>query len=232
MQELIITITQSRFFDILVKIVLISILAGIIGYEREAWRKPAGFRTYILVGISAVLVVASGEYLHEKYNGDAARIPAQLLSGIGFLGAGTILRDGNNIKGLTTAAGLLSVAAIGLVVGTGQYATAILGSIVVLCVLSYSHLLSDKLEHITNHQIKVKANNVKDYVDKIKEIVTGESLDIIKIKYGKDNNENKELVLELRAKGDINLNEIYSKISKIDGIEEIEELKNTAVPSN
>jgi (p)ppGpp synthase/HD superfamily hydrolase len=101
-----------------------------------------------------------------------------------------------------------------------------------LCVLSYSHLLSDKLEHITNHQIKVKANNVKDHVDKIKEIVTGEGLDIIKIKYGKDNNENKELVLELRAKGDINLNEIYSKISKIDGIEEIEELKNTAVPSN
>ena len=97
-----------------------------IGMERSSWNKPAGFRTHTLLGISAVLVVLCGEALGQKYNVDPFRIAAQFLSGIGFIGAGTILRDGFNVKGLTTASGLLTVSCIGLCVGTGFY----LGSIV------------------------------------------------------------------------------------------------------
>ena len=77
-------------FQTLFKLVLIAILAGIIGYERESWKKPAGFRTYVLVGISAVLVMICGDLLYEELGADPTRIPAQLLSGIGFIGAGTI----------------------------------------------------------------------------------------------------------------------------------------------
>ena len=76
------------------------ILAGIIGLERSSWNKPAGFRTHSLVWMSAVLIMLCGEYMSKEYNIDPSRIPAQLLSGIGFIGAGTILRDGFNVKGL------------------------------------------------------------------------------------------------------------------------------------
>ena len=223
---------QVEFFDMLFKLFLISLLAGIIGYEREAWRKPAGFRTYILMGISAVLVVSAGEYLHDQYGSDPSRIPAQLLSGIGFLGAGTILRDGNNIKGLTTAAGLLSVAAIGLVVGTGQFLVAIIATIIVYFILTQSHTLSSRLDHITSHEIKITVNDAKKNLDKIRKVAANEGLDIIKVKYGKIGADVKELYLELRARHDVDLNSLYSKISALDDVEEIEEIKNSTVPTN
>ena len=89
------------------KLILGFFLAGIIGLERSAWNKPAGFRTHALLGISSVLIMLCGEYIAQKYNADPTRIPAQLLSGIGFIGAGTILRDGFNVKGLTNASGYI-----------------------------------------------------------------------------------------------------------------------------
>ena len=93
----------------LIRIILAAILAGIIGYERQSWKKPAGLRTHILVCESAVIVMLCGLYIQEKVGGsDPSRIPAQLLSGMGFIGAGTILRDGFHVKGLTTAASLLA----------------------------------------------------------------------------------------------------------------------------
>ena len=96
-------------------------LAGFIGAERESVNKPAGFKTHSLIGVSAVLIMLCGEYLSNNYSVDASRIPAQLLSGIGFIGAGTILRDGFNVKGLTTASSLLAVTCIGLSIGAGFY---------------------------------------------------------------------------------------------------------------
>ena len=223
---------QIEAFEMFFKLAFISILAGIIGYEREAWRKPAGFRTYILMGISAVLVVAAGEYIHDTYGGDASRIPAQLLSGIGFLGAGTILRDGNNIKGLTTAAGLLSVAAIGLVVGTGQYFVAIIAAVIVYTIISHSHLLSSRLNHVTSHEIKVVANDAKKNLDKIRKITEAEGLDFIKVRYGKIGADVKELYIELRARNDVDLNMVYTKISALQDVEEVEEIKNSTMPLN
>ena len=82
----------------LIKLVLGFILAGIIGAEREALNKPAGFKTHSLIGVCSVLVMLCGEYMAMTTNTDVSRIPAQLLSGIGFIGAGTILRDGLDRK--------------------------------------------------------------------------------------------------------------------------------------
>jgi len=122
---------NSFGFQAIIKLVLGFILAGIIGLERSSWSKPAGFRTHALVGISSVLIMLCGEYMSKAYDIDPSRIPAQLLSGIGFIGAGTILRDGVNVKGLTTAAGLLAVTCIGLSIGAGFY----LGGIVTTLLL-------------------------------------------------------------------------------------------------
>ena len=84
-----------------------------------------------------------GEYIGNKTNTDVTRIPAQLLSGIGFIGAGTILREGFDVKGLTTAASLLCVTCIGLTVGTGFYLAAIITTILAYLILRYSHKISD-----------------------------------------------------------------------------------------
>lgn len=145
--ETLLAIWENFYFQCFLKIVLISILAGIIGMDREKSNKPAGFRTYTLLGLSAVLVVLCGEALSQRYDIDPFRIAAQFLSGIGFIGAGTILRDGFNVKGLTTASGLLTVSCIGLCVGAGFYFGAIIATVITYIILSYSYIFTDKLDH-------------------------------------------------------------------------------------
>ena len=129
------------------KIVLIVVLSGVIGVQRDNSNKPAGFKTHTLLGISAVLVVICGESLSQRYDIDPFRIAAQFLSGIGFIGAGTILRDGFNVTGLTTASGLLTISCIGLCVGAGFYLIALVATIFTYVILSYSYIFTDKLDH-------------------------------------------------------------------------------------
>ena len=162
------TISNSFLFESILKIILGFILAGVIGLERSSWNKPAGFRTHSLLGMSAVLIMLCGEYMSKEYNVDPSRIPAQLLSGIGFIGAGTILRDGFNVKGLTTAAGLLAVTCIGLSIGAGFYLGAILTTLIMYLVLSYSYKISDKLDHFNILELQI--NISKDTNEVLNEI--------------------------------------------------------------
>ena len=125
--------------ELLIRLTLACLLGGLIGIERERLRHPAGFRTHILVCIASALVMLSNIYIFENYrnyaNIDPARLGAQVISGIGFLGAGTILKEGVTVKGLTTAASLWSVAGIGLAVGLGFYTGAIFATVLVLITL-------------------------------------------------------------------------------------------------
>ncbi|TCO74533.1 MgtC/SapB family protein [Marinisporobacter balticus] len=114
------------YSEITFRLVLASILGGLIGLERESNNRPAGLRTHILVTIGAALVMLISMYgfdgLGENGSGgEPARLAAQVVSGIGFLGAGTILRQGNSIHGLTTAASLWVCGCIGLAIGNGYY---------------------------------------------------------------------------------------------------------------
>ena len=155
-------LSNEAFLEAVKKIGLIFILSGIIGLERETWSKPAGFRTHVLLGISSVLLMLCGKYMYETTGADPTRIPAQLLSGIGFLGAGTILRDGFSVKGLTTAASLLAVTCIGMSVGAGFYVGGILATVIVFCVLAYSKPISEKFEHHNTIVIQLKLKNIKE----------------------------------------------------------------------
>lgn len=215
-------LSQVQEIQTLFKLILIVFLSGFVGFERESWNKPAGFRTHVLVGISAVLVMICGEYLYIKTGADPTRIPAQLLSGIGFLGAGTILRDGFNVKGLTTAAGLLAVTCIGLAVGAGYYLGAIIATAVVYIVLSYSHFLSDKLEHFNFVDLEVFADNPKEVLSKIKEIFTNNEIEIIKLKKEKDD---KSIRVIAKYREKIQMNEIISSIMEIENVNEVVEVK-------
>lgn len=125
--------------QIILRLLLAIILSGIIGIERESLKRPAGFRTHILVCVGSTLVMLVGLYIFHtskmETDLDPARLGAQVISGIGFLGAGTIIREGSSVKGLTTAAGLWAVACIGLAVGAGLYTGAILSTVFVFITL-------------------------------------------------------------------------------------------------
>lgn len=130
--------------ELALRLILSLVLAGLIGLERESLGRPAGFRTHILVGMGSTLIMIVSIYAFRPLgmSGDPGRIAAQVVSGIGFLGAGTIMREGANIRGLTTAASLWTVAGIGLTVGSGMYFAAIIATILVVATL----VLLNKLE--------------------------------------------------------------------------------------
>ncbi len=135
--------------NITIRLFLSLLLGGLIGLERESHKRPAGFRTHILVCLGSTLVMLISLYGFSEFtrwtnfSRDPARLAAQVVSGIGFLGAGTILREGTSVKGLTTAASLWTVAAIGLAVGAGFYFAAVFTTALVLLTL----LVLDKIEH-------------------------------------------------------------------------------------
>ncbi len=176
-------IWSNFYFQCFFKIVLITILAGIIGMERDRSNKPAGFRTYILLGLSAVLVILCGEALSQKYDMDPFRIAAQFLSGIGFIGAGTILRDGFNVKGLTTASGLLTISCIGLCVGAGFYFGAIIATVFTYIILSYSYIFIGELDHYNVMQVELDTTEeVSSFMEKLEAFCEEYELEIQQIK--------------------------------------------------
>ena len=126
-------------WDLALRSVLSGILGAVIGYERQARHKAAGLRTHMLVSMGSCLIMILSYkiyYMVEGHtNADPARLAAQVVSGIGFLGAGSIMKDGLNVRGLTTAASLWVVSAVGLTVGAGFYEGAIFVTVMILVVL-------------------------------------------------------------------------------------------------
>lgn len=212
-------IANSFELEACVKLLLGAFLAGVIGYERESWKKPAGIRTHILVGESAVMIMLCGIYLSKTIEGaDPSRIPAQLLSGIGFIGAGTILRDGFHVKGLTTAASLLAVTGIGLIVGTGAYIVAIVSTLFIYIILSYSYKISDAAEKFDEFDFKIYSENIDKNLKQIEKIFSQDEIILKRIKVESDHIRVKGKILER-----LNKNRLITGIMKLEGINEVVE---------
>ncbi len=122
--------------DMVLRLVMAGLMGGIVGYERERAEKPAGFRTHLLVCVGAALFTIASVYGFGVLS-DPARVAAGVVVGIGFLGAGTILRGEGVVVGLTTAATIWAVAAIGLAVGAGLYVVAAVTTVIVLLALRF-----------------------------------------------------------------------------------------------
>jgi putative Mg2+ transporter-C (MgtC) family protein len=118
-------------------------LGAIVGLERELQRQPAGFRTHGMVSLGAAIFTVVSAYAFSGIGTDPTRIAAQVVSGIGFIGAGTIIQSRGGVRGLTTAASLWAVAGIGMAAGAGLYAVAVIGTALMLVVL----WLFDRIEH-------------------------------------------------------------------------------------
>jgi putative Mg2+ transporter-C (MgtC) family protein len=149
-----------NMLDIALKLILAIALGGIIGLEREASQKPAGLRTHILISVSAAMMMVLSQLLAggETGGGEAARVAAAVITGMGFIGAGTIIQSQGMVHGLTTASTLWTVAGLGLVVGAGYYLVAVLfsalvfASLVLLRRVEETHLK----KNVYHYRLKIK----------------------------------------------------------------------------
>ena len=135
------------YLAIVLRIIMAVIFGGVIGLERGLKNRPAGMRTYMLVCVGACLIMLTNQYLFQvTQTGDPMRLGAQVVSGIGFLGAGTIIvTKHNQIKGLTTAAGLWASAGVGLALGVGFYEAAVIAGFAVFAVLTLLQRMDNRL---------------------------------------------------------------------------------------
>lgn len=206
---------------VFLKLMIATVLGGIIGLERESLNRPAGFRTHILVCVGSALAMLVSLSLGEKFGigADPGRIAAQVISGIGFLGAGTIIREGATVRGLTTAASLWTVAAIGLAVGSGYYFGAVTATAFVFITLISLAKLEDMIFR-KKHQYIVYAT-IEDKPGQLGRIGTVLGLMSVNIKNLKMfRNEKGKINLEIliRVPANVNINKVIDKLVDVDGV--------------
>lgn len=216
-------------YEIIFKLALAGILGGLIGLERESLNRPAGLRTYTLVCVgSALAMVVSLDMYFQYYqtvNADPGRIAAQVVSGIGFLGAGTIMREGATVRGLTTAAGLWVVACIGLAVGAGLYIPAVVTTILILFILIYFIRFEERFTGMREYKGLVML--VEDRPGQVGIIgsILGELGVLIKnISLTRLEGDDLEIELLLHLPPNANIGDVINELSGVKGLRNIERL--------
>ncbi len=222
-------LNQTHIDDatILLRLFISFVLGGLIGWERESRRQPAGLRTHMLICIGSTLLMLLSIYIPQTFknfqNGDPGRIAAQVVSGIGFLGAGAIFRLGINVRGLTTAATIWVVAAIGLTVGAGIYAGALIGTFFILFVLIVLDKVEDRYfpaQHLKTLQIQFQSKKIETEVvfsilEKYK--IKVQSMNMLQSL----NKEQVKLKLIVRIPQAVELKKLYKDLSSINNVRQI-----------
>lgn len=174
--------------EIILKLLLGTLLGGVIGFERQTHGRPAGFRTQLLVCVSCVLlmIISEGYYLQSDQTGpmriDPTRIAAGAMTGVGFLGAGVILKTSASVQGLTTAACVWIVSAIGLAIGAGQYIAGIAGFVITIVSLWFLRLLETRMPRTVYKFVTLITDSTGDERT-IREIFEGKGFTVTKMDY-------------------------------------------------
>lgn len=141
--------TLSEYGIYLIKLGLAVFCAGIVGYERELHEKAAGFKTHILICLGSCLFTICGIEIVPNANvSELTRVIQGIVTGVGFAGAGSIIREGNNVKGVTTAAGIWVMAAIGICIGIGQYGLALTATIATFFTMRFLRAVPQKRKYV------------------------------------------------------------------------------------
>ncbi len=150
------TITMLTDVEVVIRLLISVIFGGIIGLERGMTRRPAGFRTHMLVCVGSCVVMMTNLFLYTSgLSTDPARLGAQVITGVGFLGAGSILlTTGNRVKGLTTAAGLWASACLGLAIGAGFYVASIAGGVLIFLAITVFQKLESRI-YVINRTMNI-----------------------------------------------------------------------------
>jgi putative Mg2+ transporter-C (MgtC) family protein len=177
------------------RLLFASVLSGLIGIEREVHGRAAGFRTHLLVGVATCLMMIVSEYFFKKYGDlnsniavriDPARVAAQIVVGIGFLGAGVIIKSGRMVRGLTTAACLWMVAGVGMAVGAGLYVPAVMGAVIAMFNLVFLKQIERLIKKDYFCTLVIHSSNSGESQKKINDIIQENKMRIVSRKIEKD----------------------------------------------
>lgn len=216
--------------SVLARMLLAVICGGVIGIEREYKRRPAGFRTHILICLGAAMTTLTSQYLFREmhYYTDMARLGAQVVAGIGFIGAGTIIVTRHQrVKGLTTAAGLWTAAIVGLAVGGGFYE----GAIFATALIMVAELLFSKLEYrILENAPEV--NLYMEYVDKacldnVLKLYRERSVKVLNMEITRaagSEHHNACAIFSLRLNKKCKAEHLVADVNRVEGVVSVEEL--------
>ena len=165
---------EVTYLAVAIRIVCAVIIGGLIGLERGLKNRPAGLRTYMLVCTGSCLIMLTNQYIFQYFGtGDPVRMGAQVVSGIGFLGGGTIIITRHSrIKGLTTAAGLWAAAAVGLALGIGFYEAAIAGGVAIFTIMTLLQKIDNRMHS--------RAKRIDVYVELDKNVLLGDFLRLVR----------------------------------------------------
>ena len=223
-------------WDIIFRLLAAMAVGLIVGGQRTRTAHPAGLRTHMLVALGACVVMIIGSQLYQdtqhlyQTGPDPARLGAQVISGVGFLGAGTILKDGVTIRGLTTAASLWTVACLGLATGMGYYLLSLLGSVAVLITLSALDRLQMRLQKNGSSRLylRIECNDLNNSLIQMEEICNYYHVAMANLAFGRNGTE--KYVIRLRlffppksTERDKNL--LFCDISNIEDITCVENLE-------
>jgi putative Mg2+ transporter-C (MgtC) family protein len=217
------------YLGLIFKLILACILGGIVGYEREHTNRPAGFRTHILVCVGAALVMVTSEYIFRVYHGqanvDPARLGAQVISGIGFLGAGTIIREGFNVKGLTTAASLWAVSCVGIAAGIGFYEGAIVATILIYVTLIMLKKMEDSFSKKSIYKVVyIQSIDKPGQIGEIISAFNNNNIPLKRVEFINEDND-KNIYIKVMAKFPVRLSSsnVLNDLHNIEGIYKVHE---------
>lgn len=209
--------------EIIIRVVLGLLFGGLIGLEREFHGQPAGLRTHIILCVGASLVMCLSLALWEPNKGDIQRLAAQVISGVGFLGAGAIFKYGGGVRGLTTAASIWTTAIIGMTAGSGLIVVAVACTGLVLFTLIIMNNFEKSFIHekITR-TIVIKGSDHPRFLEELETHMQKFEISVKSTSFSKDVIKNHiEVKLVIKIKNDTDMDLIIADIQKIDGVESL-----------
>lgn len=213
------------------RLFLAALLGGALGFEREKHGRVAGFRTHVLVTVGSALIMMVSLHLYDIFKiyhtanyasgVDPSRIASMVIAGVGFLGAGTILKSKGSIWGLTTAACLWMAAALGLSVGCGYYIPALTATLIALCTLALLKHLGRVIKKDWYHTIGVEMSQKTDGLKDIKQILDNEGFTILKVSFRKDIPQN-EMIYTIYLRSQSRMEEcLIEDVAGLEGVKRV-----------
>ncbi|MHB0937330.1 MAG: MgtC/SapB family protein [Armatimonadota bacterium] len=208
---------------VLLKLLVATLCGGVVGYERERYDHPAGFRTHVLVCVGSAVYMMVSVAVSENGMYDPGRIAAQVASGIGFLGAGTIIKQGSIVRGLTTAASLWAVAGIGLAAGYNltTLSIALLGTLVVLLTLYVLKTIETRIERRRTFTLTLKLDDPRSQLDWIRAAITAEGVEVTGLNFQDGIIGQSEVVLEGYAATRDKLERAVAAVSRHEAVQSV-----------